>query len=104
MFSAAIFLTVFWYFLGEERLVDPTMRVFSHTLFPNHSRPSPDRLYSGYVRKVGIVSVDSSSGVGYRCSRNNGVGNRQASVFQADLSRLPPDLFRGRTVLPYPPT
>jgi len=93
MFSAAIFLTVFWYFLGEERLVDPTMWVFSHTLFPNHSRPSPESLYSGYVRKVGIVSVDSSSGVGYRCSRNNGVGNGQVSVFQADLSGVTRDLF-----------
>jgi len=93
MFSAAIFLTVFWYFLGEERLVDPTMRLSSHTVFPNHSRPSTESLYSGYMRKVGIVSVDSSSGVGYRCSRNNGVGNGQVSVFQADLSGVTRDLF-----------
>jgi len=93
MFSAAIFLTVFWYFLGEERLVDPTLWFFSHTLFPNHSRPSPESLYSGNVRKVGIVSVDSSFGVGYCCSRNNSVGNGQVSVFQADLSGVTRDLF-----------
>ena len=93
MFSAAIFLTGFWVISCAERLVDPTMWVFIHTVFPNHSRPSPESLYSGYVRKGGIVSVDSSSGVGYRCSRNNDGGNGQVSVFQADLSGVTRELF-----------
>src|SRR5438132_10979576 len=77
------------------------MWVFSHTLFPNHSRPSPESLYSGNVRKVGIVSVDSSSGVGYRCSRNNGVGNGQVSVFQAALRAISSE---GGAVLGYTST
>jgi len=93
MFSAAIFLTGFWVISCAERLVDPTMWVFSHTLFPNHSRPSPESLYSRNMRKVGIVSVNFSSGMGYRRSRNNGVGNGQVSVFQADLSGVTRDLF-----------
>jgi len=45
------------------------------------------------MRKVGIVSVNFSSGMGYRRSRNNGVGNGQVSVFQADLSGVTRDLF-----------
>src|SRR5438445_12650205 len=66
MFSAAIFLTVFWYFLGEERLVDPTMCVFSHTNQPMRSaRLATLSLKAGLHREnVGV----SGSAVGQGCS------------------------------------
>src|SRR5437016_9135131 len=89
MFSAAIFLTVFWYFLGEERLVDPTMCVFSHTNQPMRSaRLATLSLKARLHREnVGV----SGSAVGEGCSS-------EASKVPRSITRCTPSWSRSPNI------